>query len=149
ATTRLAITPGSGTAVARSCATAKSSVEVSTTRLNAIVLVPANRRAPAVPSTPRTIWPTWARVSKKGGVIVSGVVVFGWASRPKVVKKMEDLSVRDVKPFVQRTRGVAPSVFGTAPQVVQVPGTVKATRGMSGVMVTGPLLREATTEPSG
>jgi len=117
--------------------------------LNGIVLVPANRRAPPLPSTSRVISPTWVVSAKKVAVTVETTLVFGWTSKPKVVRSRSDVSVRDVKPSVQRTRGVDPSVSGGDPQDPQVEGVVKATRGMSNVRVTVGSLRDSTAEKSG
>jgi hypothetical protein len=82
-----------------------------------VVVEAPNNRAPAFPSTSKVIVPTRFEPLKKSAEIRETTLVFGWVSRPKMVKGLTDVKDSEVRPLVQRIRGVELSVLPVAPSL--------------------------------
>src|SRR5262245_16755 len=113
-----------------------------------VVVVAANNRAPALPSTSCVIEPSETAPSKNSAVMDDGTLVFGCNSKPNVVESA-NVRVALVNPFVQSTRGVALSVSGGGPHELQLSGTVSWTTAISKSTVCVPSVMNVNAEKSG
>ncbi len=121
---------------------------VRTTLVIGVALFAANNRAPAFPFGERVTDPRTVDPFIKSAVIAKAPKASGSISNPKFVVGVESVSVREVSEVVRvRTFGVAESVFGGEPPVLQLTPTVATVRAVESVRVWLPLTIDPTVAP--